>query len=356
MKHAVAFAGHGQGIGTAVMQPGQPSSPWTCESTCEWGIGGHWLQCDTAIRFVDVPGAMRLRKYMGWDVETDRFVLITVSNMGGAMLGPMQWVGEDKLVTRVCTQPLGMPEAERSVTQFDEDQMSLALTFLVAEGMPSDGVHGKLHRVARSSHELVDARHVMKPVPAAMAKLARMSGAFDVQGAMTMAPATPAMKITGRDVARPGLRGARLLLLERGRVLLHRRDVVQHGRGRSHPVPIRRRGQVRSHPCRHDGQGADGQPHRRDRGRQGRDPEGRGPQLQRRLAAVRVLPRQLHPGAVERRCAKVRVAAGGRRDRPRQWRFGAALPWCRSRAQLASAPRPYARGTEAAVGWLRRGS
>jgi len=210
------LAGHWQGTGTAVMQPGQPPSPWTCESTYEWVLGGYWLQCDTSIRIEGMPGAMRFRDYMGWDAETERFVDLTVNNMGEVMMWPMQFVGEDKLVTMVCMQRMGQLEAERSVTQFGKDEMSLAITFLGVEGMPTAGVQGKMHRVAKASPEPVDACHAMMPVAEPMAKIARMRGVFDVQGTMTMVPGEPAMKITGRDVAQTLFDGAILQVVTKG--------------------------------------------------------------------------------------------------------------------------------------------
>ncbi|MGE3171276.1 MAG: DUF1579 family protein [Planctomycetota bacterium] len=202
------FVGDWEGSGTAVMAPGQPESGWTSQTTYRWALGKHFLQADTSIVFEGQPQPMVFREFMGWDRENRRYVNLAVNNMGEAGVHPVHFVGDDSLCGLMLWVRDGEPQAERALTKFTKDSMSMSITFLGVEGPAREGVTGTFRRVAKAQPTAIEAAHSLWGNPAEMQKMVRMCGTFDVAGSMVMAPGTPEFPITGRDTIRSLFDGA----------------------------------------------------------------------------------------------------------------------------------------------------
>lgn len=208
------LAGHWKGSGTASMAPGS-TSKWTAQVKSEWVLGGHWLMTDSDITFEDGP-RMRFREYLGWDRENQRYVQLTVNSMCEGVLTTPHFVGDDTMVVMMSMLRQGSPEAERVTTKFGGDQQSFAITFLEAQGQPSDGVQGTFQRAAKVEPQALEAAHATMPTPPEMAKIGRMAGTFAVTGEMRMAPDAPVMKIRGTDTIRSLFDGAIVQVITTG--------------------------------------------------------------------------------------------------------------------------------------------
>jgi len=195
------LAGHWQGSGTATMEPGQPPAKWTAAVKAEWVLGGHWLMSDTAVDFA-TGEKMRFLEYFGWDRENRHYVSVAVNNMGEVVLSRPHLLGDDTMVVMTSNLRQGTPEVERAVTKFGADAQSFTITFFGARGPAADGVTGKLERTTKAEPPPIESAAALMPVRPEMAKLARMTGRFDVAGEMTMMPGAPAIKIKGTDEVR----------------------------------------------------------------------------------------------------------------------------------------------------------
>lgn len=193
------LVGQWQGSGTADMHPGAPPAKWTCASTYAFALGGFWLQCDTSIEFEGMPQGMRFREYLGWDVETGRYVNVTASNTGEVTLAPVVFTADDTMVLAISRIAEGAPQLERSVTRIGKDEMSFTITFVNGAEPAHEGVKGTLKRVAKAAPKALESCGAFMPAAAEMARLARMGAEYDVRGQMVMMPGQPAMKIQGRD-------------------------------------------------------------------------------------------------------------------------------------------------------------
>lgn len=194
-----ALEGQWQGSGTARMQAGAPATKWKAVSHYQWVLGGFWLQCDTAVDFEGMP-AMRLREYLGWDGENQRYVNLAVGNTGDASLNTVH-LGDDEMVTFMHWVRQGKPEIERARTKFSGDHMDFSISFLHSAGSADDAVTGVMHKVAKVDMPALSAAKGMVAAGPEMTKMGRMVGTFDGVGEMIMAPGAPPMKIKGRDVA-----------------------------------------------------------------------------------------------------------------------------------------------------------
>jgi hypothetical protein len=192
-----ALEGHWEGSGSAHMQPGAPATQWTAVSTYEWALGGFWLQCDTAIEFAGM-GAMRLREYLGWDGENQRYINLAVGNSGEAMLSTAH-LGDGEMVLMMQRVKQGQPEVERAHTKFTAEKMDFKIAFFGPQGGSTEAVEGTLRKVAKVEMPALSTAGAMAPVPPQMAKIAKMAGVYEGKGEMIMAPGAPPMAIGGRD-------------------------------------------------------------------------------------------------------------------------------------------------------------
>lgn len=191
------LAGHWEGSGTAVMQAGQPAAAWQARSIYQWVLGGFWLQCDTVVEFPF--GAMRLREYLGWDSENQRYVNLAVGNSGEAMLTTAH-VGDGEMVLMMHRVQGGQPEVERAATKFSKDKMDFTITFLAANGASREGVTGAMKRVEKvADMPALSTAGPLAPVAPQMAAIAKMAGVYEGKGEMVMAPGMAPMAIAGRD-------------------------------------------------------------------------------------------------------------------------------------------------------------
>lgn len=200
LERLKAFEGYWAGSGSAVMAPGQPATAWTSQTLYEWGMGGHFLIADTAIKFAGMPEAMRFREFMGWDRENRRYVNLMVGNLGEVAIVPVEFVGDNKFVSMVPRVRNGTTEIERAVTTYTKDTMSMAMTFLSLEGASADNVTGTFKRAEKKPIQELSAAKALMPADPAMAAMTKLVGTYEVGGKMSMMPGAPEVTIKGKDV------------------------------------------------------------------------------------------------------------------------------------------------------------
>jgi len=214
------MVGHWQGEGTAQMQEGAPMTPWTATVLSDWVLGGHFLQSDVTIEFEGM-GTMRLREYLGWDGENNRYAQITINNLGeGSLTHPTI---DDEGTLRVMSRRVneGSPYTERVVSRYSGDKSTFSVEFLPNDGPVTLAVEGAFVRTEKvTPSDLYKAEPLMPPMAMPghepMTKLGRMAGVFDFEGEMIMAPGMPKTTIAGRDTIRQLFGGSVLQVETKG--------------------------------------------------------------------------------------------------------------------------------------------
>ncbi|HLQ39240.1 MAG TPA: DUF1579 family protein [Planctomycetota bacterium] len=210
------FEGSWEGSGTATMAPGQPPTKWTSQSTCQWVMGGFFLQEDLTIQFDGGMPPLQFREYTGWDAENHRYASVVVSNKGEGELATLTFPADDTLVSLTRGIHDGKPYAKREVTKFTKDAATFTITMLPDQGPAVDIVTGDLKRIAKAKPAALEAALAMATAQPQIARIARTAGEYEVTGEMTMMPGTPALKIHGRDSLRTLFGGAVLQQVTHG--------------------------------------------------------------------------------------------------------------------------------------------
>lgn len=219
LKKLEPMVGHWKGKGTAVMAPGAPAIEWNATVRCQWVLNDYFLQTDSTIDFGPI-GTMRLREYIGWDAENQKFAQIQVGNSGvGNLVNPV--VQDGGACSWFAIQAEGDSlHVERVTSGFSGDAWNFGIQFLGPAGPLMEAVDGEFEKVDEvKPMALGDAAPIM-PVQAmpgheTMAKVARMAGEYEFQGEMTM-PGMGTMKITGHDTIHALFGGAVTMVVTKG--------------------------------------------------------------------------------------------------------------------------------------------
>ncbi len=219
LKQLEHMIGHWKGSGSAEIVVGAPAVPWTATVSSEWALGGHFLQSDSTIEFENI-GTMRLREYVGWDAENQKFAQIQIGNSGsGNLVHPI--VGNNGEVSWFSTNmDQGGVLVERVVNTFEEGKWDFSIQFLGASGGLIDGVSGTFEKVERVDpaplHEVTALMPAqMMPGHASMSKLVRMVGEYEFEGEM-LVPGADTLKIKGHDSVRALFDGSVLQVVSKG--------------------------------------------------------------------------------------------------------------------------------------------
>lgn len=184
-------------------EPGGVSTSWSGRGTYRWALDGFWLREDFAIQFEGDPVPIVKHGYLGWDGENKRYVHLVVSSNGNAELHRLV-LGDDGSMQTLSLHDHGMSYAQRAIFAVKGDELTHSLELLMPTGPSLAMVDGKFTRGGEAFAGAFDTAAFMGAQPeAALAKLARSAGAYDVKGQVVMGPGIPPMQMKGVDTLRP---------------------------------------------------------------------------------------------------------------------------------------------------------
>jgi hypothetical protein len=191
------FVGKWEGSGTARMMDGKEAK-WTCACTYAFGHGGHFLREDSHVEFEGGMPPLGFRSFRGFDRETKRFLVASAASDGDVQLAEMTFDADGSVLELTRKVRDGKPYVERGRTRFLADgSMSFTMEVLEGTGPAHEVVTGTFHRVDKEKPQALEATAAVGEPHPQMQALARMAGTYEVAGAVTMTPGSPAMKISG---------------------------------------------------------------------------------------------------------------------------------------------------------------
>jgi hypothetical protein len=192
--------GHWEGSGTVMMDAKTGPSKWNSQSTAQWALGNHFLQQDTYITFEGQQGrVLAFHEYLGWDRENKRYVCLAVSNEGAVSLSEIRFLDDGTLLGMRQHVHEGKPFAERSRYRIDGDTMNFTMDILETAGPSVEMVKGTMKKVPKGRAHAIEATVSMEPAAAAMGRLSKMAGKYEVKGGFVMQPGAKETAITGTD-------------------------------------------------------------------------------------------------------------------------------------------------------------
>lgn len=191
--------------GEGISRMGGQEGKWTATSSARWVLGGHFVQEDLRIDMGEyVPAPMLIRSLYGYDREHDRYVALSVSNMGPPAASRVVFLDDHTLVTIAARVSMGAPAVHRTVTRLSADAYEFTLDEASADHPFQRIVEGRFTRVKEAPGidgvETADASYAMMPVPEEMAKLDVMLGTWKVEGKMVPMPGADAVNVTGKQI------------------------------------------------------------------------------------------------------------------------------------------------------------
>lgn len=203
LKQLEPLIGNWSGSGR-MSEPSGAVTPWQANGSYRWCLDGHFVQEDFAISFEGMAAPFVFRAYLGWDAENKRYVNAMVNNSGKAELHEVALLPDGTILQLMQQHQLGMPYAQRSLFKVSGDTMTHTIDVLMANGPSMTIVDGTFRRGGTGFAGAFAGPTWMEAKPhAAIARLSRCAGVFEVEGEMVMAPGQSAIKITGRDTFTP---------------------------------------------------------------------------------------------------------------------------------------------------------
>ena len=195
------LVGTWEASGTTNMMPGMPPAKWTSTTTTRWVLDGHFLRSDTQIVGEGMPGTLQFIEFMGWDQGSDRYVAMSVNNMGVVQTSEIVWTSPDTMVQASTGYEQGQFFVDRWITKLGDDELEFVGERSLGHDDFFDYVTGQSKRTSAepTDIEIQDASFIpMMPVSKAMKDLADMAGEYTFKGWLVM-PNMPKMDISGSD-------------------------------------------------------------------------------------------------------------------------------------------------------------
>lgn len=181
-------------------EPGGAVTKWTAKRSARWSHGGHFVEEDYALTFDGLAQPYVWRTYVGWDRERSRYCAAIVGSEGGARLEDLQFLPDGTLLQFAMRHQAGMTFVERTRMTFQGDTIGYASEILMPMGSSLALVDGTFRRGGEAFGGAFETAGWMGAKPhESMVRLARMSGAYETEGAMVMEPGQAPTKITGTD-------------------------------------------------------------------------------------------------------------------------------------------------------------
>lgn len=194
----------GNWIGKGKMtEPGGAVSEWEGIGTYAKALDGHFVRVDFAIRFAALPTPLVMRGYLGWDRDARRYVNANVNSAGEITLNEVDLLPDGSMVELSIAQHPGMRFAQRSIFRVDGDAMVHTVDLLMPTGAMLAMVDGKFTRGGKGfAGDFATAPWMGAAPDAALTRLARSAGEYEVAGDMRLGAGQPTMKVTGTDTFR----------------------------------------------------------------------------------------------------------------------------------------------------------
>lgn len=225
LQPLAALVGCWQGSGE-FREPGQ-TTRWQGSGSCQWALGGHWLQADFVLRFDGMEVPLYQRQYFGHDPVRGGLVAISIDSGGQLLLDDLRLQPDGSLLQMGLRRQGTMDYAERIVRRAEPEALQLAVDLLLPSGASFVIVDGRFAKVAELPPlELPVASFAGAAVAPALRALHACRGRYAFEGTML---AGAAEANAGEPKAVQGTSTWRELF---GGVVLHeRRDAVLDGDG-----------------------------------------------------------------------------------------------------------------------------
>lgn len=181
----------------------QPPQTWTSKTVVEPILGGMFLRETMTISFPDMTETLQFVSVYGYDRENGKYKQWSVNNMGEVTEAELHWVDDDTFMSGAIAVTQGSPHVDRWVTHLGDETHSFRGDTAGGDGEFFVHVEGSVTRVkAMEAAAHKDAAFMVPGAGEEMAKLNRMAGTYDVEGAMFM-PDGSKMPISGVQTMKP---------------------------------------------------------------------------------------------------------------------------------------------------------
>jgi hypothetical protein len=194
LKRLEPLIGSWSGKGT-VDRPRSGRTQWQAEGSYRWSHAGCWLQEDMIVHFAGTEQPVAVRAYLGWDKEDRRYVMCCLYNDGDIRVDEFEFLPDGTLMT-VATLRRPLTFAERTLIKVDGDVMTHEIGLLLPDAMLDYG-KGTFRRVEDRPIDALQVPAGGEAAGAAMQRLCRAAGVYDIAGALIVMPGAPPTKVTG---------------------------------------------------------------------------------------------------------------------------------------------------------------
>ncbi len=194
--------------GTTSMPGSDEKLEWTAKSSARRVLSGHWIEESLWVEFKGAPfPAYAMLSYYGWDRENKRYVGVVANNEGAVGSSEMLFLEDDLLVSVDHSVTRGHPMLSRNVTRFSGDSFEFKVETTIDNSPLMTMVAGEGKRTAAKGEVSLEKAQAMAPVPADMARLARMAGSYKIKGRVIPMPGAEPMEMSAKETVRTILGG-----------------------------------------------------------------------------------------------------------------------------------------------------